>query len=373
MSGMLARNQRSSDALKSDEQFETENVSESHSVSYLHWSRVEHYGDIKPPKLRAHTMNLVGEHLLIFGGSSLEACTNDVYFFNVYTLYWHQAKTTGGPPDPCRAHSSVTVGHKVYYFGGGDGPNYFNTLYCLDTETLRWDKPAIKGDPPSARRAQSMWYYKNHIYIYAGGDGARALDDIFCINISEPGPWQWTPLFTRGPGVPKARGYHASTLVGSKVVVLNGSDGSECFDDIYVLDLDTRVWYSIETTGEKRMQLLSHSSTKVGNYLFVFGGHDGGCYNSALWELNLMTMTIEKRKVLGRPPSPRGYHTAEYVDGRMFIFGGFDGQQVFNDMWVLDLSGAAYLATQENYQTSMSASPNGSDRRHLSHLQSPTL
>ncbi|CAG8815299.1 17510_t:CDS:2, partial [Racocetra persica] len=179
---------------------------------------------------------------------------------------------------------------KLFIFGGGDGPEYFNDLYVFDTDTLTWSKPKTTGNIPSRRRAHTTAYYNNCIYVFGGGDGVRALNDVYKLDISDMNNLVWQKLETTGRP-PISRGYHTSNLVGNKLVVYGGSDGHECFDDVFMLDLVTMQW--------------------------------------------------EVRKVYGTPPSGRGYHTTVLYDSRLFVFGGYDGHSVFDDVYVLDLSACA--------------------------------
>ncbi|CAG8444880.1 2570_t:CDS:2 [Funneliformis caledonium] len=312
----------------------------------MYWSKIKTYGK-SPRALRAHTVNLVGELMFVFGGCDAKTCYNSVFIFDADTMYWNKARTIGEPPSSCRAHSSTLVDKKLFIFGGGDGPTYFNDLYIFDTDTLTWSKPQTTGDIPSPRRAHTSAYYNNNLYIFGGGDGVRALNDVYTLDITDLNNLSWKKLESKGTP-PISRGYHTSNLVGSKLVVYGGSDGHECFGDVYMLDLDENTWIpvSVETSCPR----LSHTATQVGSYLFVVCGHDGTRYTAEVLLLNLVTMEWESRRVYGTPPSGRGYHTTVLYDSRLFVFGGYDGHSVFDDIFVLDLSACAYLPQITNFQ-----------------------
>ncbi|CAG8663312.1 15340_t:CDS:10, partial [Cetraspora pellucida] len=293
----------------------------------MYWSKMRTHGKI-PKALRAHTVNLVGELMYVFGGCDSRTCFNSIYIFDADTMYWSKPRTIGDPPPACRAHSSTLVDKKLFIFGGGDGPEYFNDLYVFDTDTLTWSKPKTTGNIPSRRRAHTTAYYNNCIYVFGGGDGVRALNDVYKLNISDMNNLVWQRLETTGRA-PISRGYHTSNLVGNKLVVYGGSDGHECFDDVFMLDLERNNWISVNI--ENSRQRLSHTATQVGSYLFIVCGHDGVRYTSEVLLLNLVTMQWEVRKVYGTPPSGRGYHTTVLYDSRLFVFGGYDGHSVFDD------------------------------------------
>ncbi|KAI9140148.1 hypothetical protein BKA69DRAFT_1081361 [Paraphysoderma sedebokerense] len=309
-------------------------------ASAMYWKKVTTYGKRKPKPLRAHTMNIVGDKILIFGGSDLSDCTNDVFLLDPYTMTWKAPKTSGELPPPVRAHTSSVVDKRLFIFGGGNGPTYFNQIYILDTETFIWKKPECKGDIPCHRRAHSSCTYNNKIYIIFGGDGVKALGDVYVFD-TDPNSYTWTRINASG-NPPIARGYHTTTLVGSKLYLFGGSDGHECFHDMHVLDIESNSWSTISTMA-KAVPRLSHTAALVGPYIFIFGGHDGSKYSTDMLMFNLATQTFETRPTRGIPPSGRGYCTSILYDSRVFVYGGYDGQQVFDDLYVLELGVWSYL------------------------------
>ncbi|KAI8380599.1 hypothetical protein EDC96DRAFT_491528 [Choanephora cucurbitarum] len=322
----------------------------------MYWSRAITYGKSPSRPLRAHSANLIGEFLYVFGGCDMRTCFNTLYILDMDTLTWSKPRTSGQIPPPCRAHSCTTVerdtgsgrkAYSLYVFGGGDGPNYFNDLYVLNTDTLVWSKPKTSGEPPSPRRAHTTCIWNQKIIIVGGGDGARALADVHTLDLTDPQVPKWSKLQTEGMP-PIARGYHTSNLVKDKLIVYGGSDGHECFSDVYILDLVNNRWSQIDL--DRPIPRLAHSATQVGSYVFVIGGHDGSRYSNDVLLLNLVTMSWETRKIYGGAPSPRGYHTAVLHDSRLYVFGGYDGRHVFEDVYMLELSACAYLPQITNFE-----------------------
>ncbi|KAI1334362.1 galactose oxidase [Xylariaceae sp. FL0016] len=331
--------------------------------SGMYWSRAPVSGASHTP-LRAHTTTLVGSNVFVFGGCDSRACFNELYVLDADSFHWSNPHVVGEIPVPLRAMTCTAVGKKLVVFGGGDGPAYYNDVYVLDTVNFRWHRPRISGDRvPSARRAHTACLYKNGIYVFGGGDGVRALNDIWRLDVSDMHKMSWR--LVSGPSVdigstgsgsssktdrdreggitkPKARGYHTANMVGSKLIIYGGSDGGECFNDVWVYDADSSLWKAVHIPVTFRR--LSHTSTIVGSYLFVVGGHDGNEYSNDVLLLNLVTMTWDKRRVYGMPPSGRGYHGAVLYDSRLVVVGGFDGSEVFGDVWMLELAVHAYYS-----------------------------
>ncbi|KAK6214147.1 hypothetical protein LQW54_004750 [Pestalotiopsis sp. IQ-011] len=316
--------------------------------SGMYWSRAPESGAAHTP-LRAHTMTLIGSNVFVFGGCDSRACFNELYVLDADSFHWSSPHVVGDVPVPLRAMTCTAVGKKLIVFGGGDGPAYYNDVYVLDTVNFRWQRPRLVGEKtPSPRRAHTACLYKNGIYVFGGGDGIRALNDIWRLDVADTNKMSWKLISGPSSGSPsidnkpKARGYHTANMVGSKLIIYGGSDGGECFNDVWVYDVDTHVWKSV--TIPITFRRLSHTATIVGSYLFVIGGHDGNEYSNDVLLLNLVTMTWDKRKVYGLPPSGRGYHSAVLYDSRLVVIGGFDGGEVFGDMWLLELAVHAYYS-----------------------------
>jgi N-acetylneuraminic acid mutarotase len=312
----------------------------------MYWSRAPTCGS-PHTSLRAHTSTLIGSNIYVFGGCDARTCFNELYVLDADAFYWSRPPVVGDIPVPLRAMTCTAVGKKLVVFGGGDGPAYYNDVYVLDTVNLRWSRPRITGDArPSKRRAHTACLYKNGIYVFGGGDGVRALNDIWRLDVSDTNKMSWK-LISGGSEEkdmlkPKARGYHTANMVGGKLIIFGGSDGGECFNDVWVYDVDTHLWKAVGIPVTYRR--LSHTATIVGSYLFVIGGHDGNEYSNDVLLLNLVTMQWDKRRVYGLPPSGRGYHSTVIYDSRLLTLGGFDGSEVFGDVWILELAVHAYYS-----------------------------
>jgi len=263
-------------------------------------------------------------------------------------MQWTHPDTVGDLPPPCRAHTATLYDRKLLVYGGGLGSIYYDAVYVLDTTTRRWTRPNIQpGNRPASRRAHSAVYYKGKVWIFGGGNGLSALNDVWTLDVcggagfSGARPMRWTEIETTGkkPGV---RGYHTANLIGNIMVVIGGSDGKECYTDVWCLNLDTFVW-SLAKQQQTSYRRLAHTSTQVGSYIFIVGGHNAAEYVSDLLMYNLVSLQYESRLILGRPPSNRGYHASILADSRIFVFGGFNGQIAFDDVYILDLAAGAYL------------------------------
>lgn len=305
--------------------------------------------------IRAHSSTLIGSNIYIFGGCDSRCCFNDLTVLDADAFYFSKPFVCGDGPTPLRAMTCTAVGKKLVIFGGGDGPAYYNDVYVLDTINFRWSKPKIGGDRyPSKRRAHTACLWRNGIYVFGGGDGSQALNDIWRLDVMDINKMSWKLISPSSSGSaldkskPKARGYHTANMVGSKLIIYGGSDGGECFQDVWVFDAETLIFTQVNTPIS--YPRLSHTSTIVGSYLFVIGGHDGVDYSNDVLLLNLITMLWDKRHIYGQPPQARGYHGTVLHDSRLIVIGGFDGREVFSDVKVLELAVHAYYSQISHFR-----------------------
>ncbi|KZT25033.1 galactose oxidase [Neolentinus lepideus HHB14362 ss-1] len=312
-------------------------------AAVMYWSRAPVYGALPMRGMRAHSVTLVDNIAWLFGGCDDKGCWQDVYCFDTETLQWSHPEMVGDIPPPCRAHTATLVDKRLVIFGGGQGPVYYNSVYVLDTVTRRWTQPVFPPDAegPAPRRAHTAVLWSGKLWVFGGGNGMQALNDLWTLEVGGPiERMRWEQAETYGKK-PNPRGYHTANLVGEVMIIVGGSDGRECFSDIWCLNLVSRIWTQIKPDTPYRR--LSHSSTQIGSFLFITGGHDGNKYTSELLLFDLVSFQYEPRKTLGKAPSPRGYHVSIQADCRLFIFGGFNGHDVYDDVHMLDLAGAAYL------------------------------
>ncbi|KAF8183747.1 hypothetical protein K438DRAFT_1599345 [Mycena galopus ATCC 62051] len=306
----------------------------------LYWSKAPVFGIIPTRTMRAHTVTLVDTTAWLFGGCDDKECSRDIFCFDTETMQWSRPETVGETPPPSRAHTATLVDRKIVVYGGGQGSTYYDSIYVLDTVTRRWSRPTVAGPKPPPRRAHTGVLYHGKIYMFGGGNGMTALNDVWTLDVTNIAKMRWEELQTTGRK-PSHRGYHTANLIGNVMIVVGGSDGKDCFNDIWCLNLDTLRWTKLVVDTPHRR--LSHTSTQVGSYLFIIGGHDGTRYRSDLLLFNLVSLAFEPRSTLGKAPSARGYHVTLLADSRLFLFGGFNGSTPFDEVHLLDLAAAAYL------------------------------
>lgn len=151
-------------------------------------------------------------------------------------MQWSRPDTIGETPPPSRAHTATLVDRKIVVYGGGQGSTYYDSIYVLDTVTRRWSRPNVAGPKPPPRRAHTGVLYHGKIYMFGGGNGMTALNDVWTLDVSNISKMRWEELQTSGRK-PSHRGYHTANLIGNVMIIVGGSDGKDCFNDIWCLNL----------------------------------------------------------------------------------------------------------------------------------------
>ncbi|CAI5938178.1 unnamed protein product [Closterium sp. NIES-64] len=216
--------------------------------------------------------------------------------------------------------NAVNYGRQVYVFGGyGKDERQTNDVYVYNTTKDAWSKPNIKGTPPSPRDSHTSTVVGSRLFVFGGTDGSSGLNDLYMLDTSTN---TWTRLAAQGD-VPAAREGHAAARVEGLVYVFGGcgkaGEGGMVdetyYNDVHVFNPDTMRWARVATTGTAPSPRDSHSCCAWGNQLIVFGGEDSrNCYLSDVFVLDTRD----------RNPFPmQAVHVAVTAGRYMVVFGGF--------------------------------------------------
>jgi Rab9 effector protein with kelch motifs len=134
----------------------------------------------------------------------------------------------GSHPPPRRAHTAILHDQRVYIFGGGTGIQALGDLWSLDVSQPKetWEWVCLKRNPVPLRPPPSA----------KSKDGPILQSNSTCAE-----HYRWSKIMGQADNVPgpnpPPRGYHSANLVNDSMVVIGGSDGGMCFNDIWILDL----------------------------------------------------------------------------------------------------------------------------------------
>ncbi|KAF8755614.1 Kelch motif [Rhizoctonia solani] len=200
------------------------------------WIKPDIQGE-KPMPRRAHTACLHNGRLFIFGGGNGTVALNDVWTMDVRVpfdkLRWQQIRPREGSavPPPRGYHTSNLVGNVMVIIGGSDGRDTYDDIWVMDLDTGLWKQVLTDDRYPCMFHSSTQ--VGSYLFILGGHNGQVFLSDLILFNLVT---LQYETKQCAGRTFP-ARGYHSAVLADSRLVVTGGFDGEAVFDDVSILDL----------------------------------------------------------------------------------------------------------------------------------------
>eukprot|EP00288_Rhodomonas_lens_P007119 CAMPEP_0177717610 /NCGR_PEP_ID=MMETSP0484_2-20121128/15138_1 /TAXON_ID=354590 /ORGANISM="Rhodomonas lens, Strain RHODO" /LENGTH=503 /DNA_ID=CAMNT_0019229725 /DNA_START=236 /DNA_END=1744 /DNA_ORIENTATION=+ len=322
------------------------------------WYRV--VSKFVPKPRNCHTATMVGDKMLVFGGFGGSKWFEELWTFDTRNIEWHQPelqRTVFGASHPCPparyAHSCVSFRGLLYVFGGyGGADSWLGDLWVLDTQSIRvrdqtkaimsWSKPDTVGEAPSPRAAHTANVVGSRIFIFGGNDGTVRMNDLYSLDTQN---MEWKREICAGE-LPAPRAGHTMTLLPAesatedsnpKLLLFAGGDVTCVFNDVHVLDMESLRWSAQPTSGPRPSARAGHCAcTLPGGDLLVWGGGSVGKVMNDLHVLNVGTMTWSGEVHLKMSPEPRVGHSVCMWGTEMYVFGGGDSNTVFGDLTILD-------------------------------------
>ncbi|KAG5643113.1 hypothetical protein DXG03_001539 [Asterophora parasitica] len=199
-----------------------------------HWTQPVISGP-SPTARRAHSAVLYRQKIWIFGGGTGLNALNDVWALDVSSLTrmkWEQVRTMGRAPRNRGYHTANLVGNLMVVMGGSDGKDFFTDVWCLNLDNGLWSEIQI-ADATYKRIAHSATQVGSFLFITGGFNGDEYCSEVLPFNLVS---LTYEPRVTFGRP-PSGRGYHSAILADSRLFVFGGFDGSTSYDDVYILDL----------------------------------------------------------------------------------------------------------------------------------------
>ena len=299
---------------------------------------------------------------MVFGGFSKGKYFHDVHTLDVEKLGWSQFIVTGAAPHGRVSHTATLVGEEVLIFGGSAGGACYNDVVVLSNQLAEKRKKRGEGEgPPSRGRLERQGGGR----LQPGGAGSSAPALTYTGPSPPPSPPPTPPPSPPSAMVPyqppSGETVPYKTDVPSRLEARRGDDArrGQTVSNAPAQTAGTSrrrsnaeqrcgVWKYPEVAGTPPKPRFSHSASHVGNLLFVVGGlFRKGRASSEVHVLQLSLMEWSQPRVSLEGPAPRGRHTAEAYGTMLLIFGGGAEGKVFDDMWALDIDGTGTAARLE--------------------------
>ncbi|CAL8106155.1 unnamed protein product [Orchesella dallaii] len=308
-----------------------------------------------------HRAVMLNSKLIMFGGGN-QQIMHELLVFDIPSKTWSMPKEKGDIPVGRASYGMDTLGKQIYIFGGVIEHGYYvNELYRLDVDSWTWTKLNPTGEIPCARHGHSFTRLNDSFYVFGGltddtpnpprMELPRFLGDFFKLNVSsnlEEISWEIPNVFGSMPGPRESHSavaHSTSSRRYNRLIIYGGMCGMR-LNDLYIMDVDTRVWTKPTVRGIPPAPRSMHSANVVGNIMYVFGGwtpvsdqpevgkrkcrevQNFWKVSSELHFLNLETLTWEQvmqRDDTNYWPKARAGHCSAAGQTSIFIWGGKDG------------------------------------------------
>ena len=209
--------------------------------------------------------------------------------------------------------------NKIYFFGGGQSSGaYNNETYSLDPSSPgAWNTSLpLAIDPTYGARWQKCggaFFYNSLFYVFSGCDGSGQ-NTFMTFNPDPSAPAPWSP----SNASPSPHGAPAGVaMVGSKIYVIGG-EGDNGAVDIY--DVGTGTW----SPGPRMPVARQHgAATVIGTKIYIFGGSDGSTLTTDIYQLDTDPTNPTPWSVVGKIPQPLDAPGVVQYGGRVYLIGGF--------------------------------------------------
>ena len=409
------------------------------------WEIVENYGDIPEP-LAEHKGVLYNSCFYVFGGvNQSEEVSNIIYIYSIEDQNWIKKEYDTNIIPPRAGHSMTLVGNKLVIFGGFAKGIFSNSVYIYNIDEDSWDNN-IKGENdnelleegqeiaepqlndnislPEPRINNSQITIDSSILIYGGVDkDGRYFDDMWTFNIMDK---VWHKIEINGE-IPKPRQGHSALLIENDQILIFGGKIANIFEvnEFWKFDLNTKRFSIIQgsllqregftqtfkpkiiienTTNHnpyqtfyklKKVQMKTENDEnfnqqkgskknkeKKNPYEDIIMGDNKAknIKNSLIFKIvsedmkyindlaeNNKNLRFERFKY-GEVPVPRDGHTAFMFKGKMFVFGGDRNKFPFNDIFFFDFDKQKNDIENKDKETPRNENINADNESHFSQI-----
>ncbi|XP_075255595.1 rab9 effector protein with kelch motifs-like [Convolutriloba macropyga] len=122
------------------------------SLETMEWRKLKSSGQVPSPR-QGHSVSLVNDSLVCFGGMNAGEFYSDVFVYSLKNESWQKIKPKGSLPCPRAAHASCVIGEKIIVNGGLclDAQGSLQDVYILNTSNYKWQLVNINGPLPGNR------------------------------------------------------------------------------------------------------------------------------------------------------------------------------------------------------------------------------
>ncbi|CAG8450882.1 13534_t:CDS:2 [Ambispora gerdemannii] len=293
------------------------------------------------------SQNAQNNDIYLFGGISQGKAKNDVFLVDANSLKVSSITTTGTIPPPRSEHTHVNIGEHMIVWGGislnsEEKPD--DSLYILNTVSKEWTKPNIFVNKPIGRFGHTATVVGTTMYIFGGQVDNYYLNDLVALdmttlNSSTP---HWDPIVPINDP-PDGRAGHIACAYENRIYIFGGTDGDQCYNDTWCYDIRNNIWSKLECIGYIPLGREKHGACLVDDVMYIFGGRNNNqdeLFDLAAFRISNYRWYMFQK--MGPSPSPRFALAMAASREKVFVLGGDSNQSCKPDeefsIHVLDTS-----------------------------------
>lgn len=224
-------------------------------------------------------------------------------------------------------------------------------LYPICDETLNlnaniWYSMSGTGESPFMRVGHTCVHVKDDtqhgkLYLIGGANPSECFNDVYILDLNT---LSWDKLSDIDSSeLSQGRYEHACFAASSKYVyVFGGADQEKNYNDLVGLNLEKQQMEKIELAGVVQPEARTyHCGVSFRDQLVVFGGGSSG--KTPVNDSNVYIWNPTQKKWISlslkceQPSVRHGHVMLNYNDELIYMFGGMNNDTLFDDLWVLDL------------------------------------
>ncbi|VAI63454.1 unnamed protein product [Triticum turgidum subsp. durum] len=303
-------------------------------------------GSARPSARYKHAAEVVQDKLYVVGGSRNGRSLSDVQVFDFRTSKWsalllspsrdsnqlNLENNAGNQPFPALAsHSMVKWRNMLLVVAGNSRASTSNkvSVWFIDLETNSWSAVDTYGKVPMARGGQSVTLVGSRLIMFGGEDNKRRLlSDLHVLDLET---MIWEEVKTEKGGPAPRYDHSAAVYAEHYLLIFGGSSHSTCFNDLYLLDLQTLEWSQPDTQGAHITPRSGHAGMMIDEDWYIVGGGDNasGSTDTIVMNASKFVWSVVTSVSVRDPLACEGLTLCSTtVDGEKFLiaFGGYNGK-----------------------------------------------
>eukprot|EP01012_Entosiphon_sulcatum_P038461 TRINITY_DN4992_c0_g1_i1.p1 TRINITY_DN4992_c0_g1~~TRINITY_DN4992_c0_g1_i1.p1 ORF type:complete len:1892 (+),score=203.26 TRINITY_DN4992_c0_g1_i1:22-5676(+) len=240
--------------------------------------------------------SVVANNAVVFGGAGATNIVNDLLHISIPKLATTTHQSAFDAPPPRSLHTSCVVGDSILLFGGCEMDNTpKGDLWAFGLRTGQWRQLHPQGTRPASRCSHSATVIGDRMFIMGGSlIGGDLTNDLWSfIGLESDPQWQVHVASansdTSQAAVPQPRTEHTLLAIGTYLAVLGGFGGA-VLADFWVYDPFSSVWQALTVTNPLALQ--RHATTLVGSKIVLVGGMNAlGFIQAGVWLMDVDLLT----------------------------------------------------------------------------------